>query len=354
VKYKLLGKSGLRVSEICLGTLAFGRRQSWGVPKEEAQKIFDSFVEAGGNFIDTADRYSEGNSEQFVGELIADEREKFVVATKYTLGTREGDVNASGNHRKNMVQSLDASLRRLRTDYVDLYWVHAWDFLTPIEEVMRALDDMVRAGKVLYVGISNAPAWVVAQANTQAELRGWTPFVGLQPEYSLVERSAERELLPMTQALGIGVVPWGTLGIGVLSDAYSGKSQSPATGKERLPQNDPKLNERNLSIAEEVGKIADDLGRTTAEVALNWVRQQDAGIVPIVGVENVAQLKSNLACLEFELTEEQLGRLDLVSKIELGTPYDFLAQEDTKERVYGGMFDSIDVQGRFTRSGWPL
>lgn len=352
MRYKLLGKSGLRVSELCLGTLAFGSKRGWGISKDEARKIFDLFVEAGGNFIDTANYYAEGNSEKYVGELVAGEREKFVLASKYTLDTRTGDVNASGNQRKNMVQSLEASLRHLGTDYLDLYWVHAWDFITPIEEVMRALDDMVRAGKVLYVGISNVPAWVVARANTLAELRGWMPFIGLQPEYSLVERTAEREMLPMARALDIGVVAWGSLGMGVLSGAYQTERQNFADGKRRLFEGHPKLSQKNLAIASEVEEVAADVGRTPAEVAINWVRQQGY-IVPIVGVENATQLGSNLACLEFELTEEQLRRLDAVSKIELGSPYSFLAQDDTTRRVYGGMFDSLDLGGELTRGGWP-
>jgi aryl-alcohol dehydrogenase-like predicted oxidoreductase len=200
MRYKLLGKSGLRVSELALGTMTFGEEWGWGASKEESRHIFEAYVAAGGNFIDTANRYTEGTSEKFVGEFVAPERDKFVVATKYTLFMRRNDPNAAGNQRKNMVQSLEASLKRLGTDYVDLYWVHAWDFMTPVEEVLRALDDMVRAGKILYVGISDTPAWVVSQANMLAELRGWTRFVGLQLPYSLIERTPERELLPMACA----------------------------------------------------------------------------------------------------------------------------------------------------------
>lgn len=180
MRYKLLGRSGLRVSELCLGAMTFGQDWGWGASKDEARHIFDAFVESGGNFIDTANYYTNGTSERFLGEMIRSERDRFVVATKYTLGMRERDPNASGNHRKNLAQSLEASLERLGTDYIDLYWVHAWDSLTPIDEVMRALDDQVRAGKVLYVGISDVPAWIVSQANTMAELRGWSPFAGLR------------------------------------------------------------------------------------------------------------------------------------------------------------------------------
>ena len=209
MRYKLLGKSGLRVSELALGTMTFGEEWGWGASKEECHKMFDAYAHAGGNFIDTANRYTEGTAERIVGELIAADRAHFVLASKYTLKMRNGDPNYCGNHRKNMVQSLEASLKRLHTDYLDMFWVHAWDFLTPVEEVMRGLDDLVRAGKVLYIGISDTPAWVVAQANTLADLRGWTSFIGIQAQYSLIERTPERELLPMARALGYRRAPLG-------------------------------------------------------------------------------------------------------------------------------------------------
>src|SRR5262245_4943553 len=212
MRYKLLGNSGLRVSELCLGGMTLGEDWGWGASHAEAKAIFDAFTAAGGNFIDTANIYTNGTSERFLRELIAAERDHFVVATKYMGSMRRGDPNAGGSQRKNLVQSLDASLKRLGTDRIDLYWVHLWDFLTPVDEVMRALDDQVCAGKVLYVGVSDAPAWIVAQANTLASCRGWTPFVGLQVEYSLIERTVERELLPMAQSLGIGVTAWSPLG----------------------------------------------------------------------------------------------------------------------------------------------
>ena len=217
MKYKLLGRSGLRVSELALGTMTFGETWGWGASKKVSQQLFDTYAEAGGNFIDTANRYTDGTAEEYVGDFIAADRDHFVVATKYTLFDREGDPNFSGNHRKNMVRSLEASLRRLKTDYVDLFYVHAWDFTTPVEEVMRSLDDLVRAGKVLYVAISDTPAWIVAQANTLADLRGWSPFVGLQLRYSLIDRAAERDLLPMARALDLGVLAWSVLGAGVLT-----------------------------------------------------------------------------------------------------------------------------------------
>ena len=242
MRYKLLGRSGLRVSELCLGTMTFGEDWGWGSSKDVSRKIFDAFAGAGGNFLDTADGYTNGTSEKMVGEFVASERGRWVVATKYSFNQRPGDPNAGGNHRKNMVQALEGSLRRLKTDYVDLYWVHAWDGLTPVDELMRALDDVVRAGKVLYVGVSDTPAWVVSRANTLADCRGWSPFVALQIEYSLVERTPERDLLPMARALDLAVTPWSPLGGGVLSGKYTGKAATPEQGRLASFQIGDKLN----------------------------------------------------------------------------------------------------------------
>jgi aryl-alcohol dehydrogenase-like predicted oxidoreductase len=368
VKCQLLGKSGLRVSELCLGAMTFGEEWGWGASKEECHKIFNAYVDAGGNFIDTANKYTEGTSEKYIGEFIAADRDRFVLATKYTSNTRRGDPNAGGNHRKNMIQSLEASLKRLNTDYIDLYWVHAWDPLTPIEEMMRALDDMVRAGKILYIGVSDAPAWIVSQANTLANLKGWTEFTGLQIEYSLIERTPERELLPMADALNIGVTAWSPLGGGVLTGKYNKSnkeeekqqrntsSSSPTVvaqeGNSRLEvQNEfanRVLNDRNMLIAQKVSKIAKEVGCSAAQVALNWVRQQNImsptgknKIIPIIGARKETQIKDNLACLESELTTEQMQRLNEVSKIELGFPHDFLNSEMIKDIIYGGTYSLI-------------
>src|SRR5271157_4406228 len=226
MNYQLLGRSGLRVSDLCLGTMTFGEDWGWGAAKDEARKIYDIYREAGGNFIDTANIYTNGSSEKLVGEFIASHREEVVLATKYTnaatgfSGQPGTDANAGGNQRKNMVQAVEASLRRLGTDYIDLYWLHIWDQLTPVEEVMRGFDDLVRAGKVLYVGISDAPAWVVAKSNTLAELRGWTRYVGLQIEYSLLERTVERELIPMAKDQQMTVLAWSPLRGGALTGKY--------------------------------------------------------------------------------------------------------------------------------------
>src|SRR6266581_6167079 len=238
MNYRLLGKSGLRVSEFCLGTMTFGEDWGWGSSKDDAKKIYDAFREAGGNFIDTANVYTSGTSETLLGEFLHGHRGEVVLATKYSNAAPGTDPNAAGNHRKSMVQAVEASLKRLQTDYIDLYWVHIWDQITPVEEVMRGLDDLVRQGKVLYVGISDAPAWWIAQANTLASLRGWSPFVGLQIEYSLIERTVERELIPMAKALNIGVTAWSPLAGGVLTGKYHGHASSEASAEPGRMSND--------------------------------------------------------------------------------------------------------------------
>lgn len=339
MRYKLLGKSGLRVSELALGTMTFGEEWGWGASKEESRKIFDTYAEAGGNFIDTANRYTEGTSEKWVGEFIQSDREHFVLASKYTLVTRQGDPNASGNHRKNLVQALGASLKRLGTDYLDLYWLHAWDFTTPIEEVLRALDDQVRAGHILHIGISDTPAWVVSRANAIAELRGWTPFTALQIEYSLIERTPERDLLPMARALDIAVTPWAPLAGGLLTGKYTANQGGE---DKRLKEGSGRLAERNVAIARVVDEIAGELGRPPSQVALGWVRQQAGTMVPIVGARRAAQLKENLGALEFTLSGEHLARLSEASRIELGFPHAFLQSPGVQNVLYSGIREQID------------
>jgi aryl-alcohol dehydrogenase-like predicted oxidoreductase len=342
MRYKLLGKSGLRVSEICLGAMTFGEEWGWGSSKDESRKIFEAFTEAGGNFIDTADGYTDGTSEKMVGEFISKQRERFVVATKYSFNARPGDPNAGGNHRKNMVQALEGSLKRLGTDHVDLYWLHAWDSLTPIEEVMRAFDDMVRAGKVLYIGISDMPAWIISQANTLAELRGWTPFVGLQIEYSLIERTVERELIPMAEAMEIGITAWSPLAGGLLSGKYSKSNAAKKSEVGRLEKTQfVQLSDRNLMIGDAVVEVAKKMGQTPSQVALNWVRQRH-NTIPIIGARKVSQVKDNMACLDFTLPGEFMQRLDEASKIELGFPHDFLAKKAVSDFLHGGTLDLID------------
>lgn len=338
MRYKLLGKSGLRVSELVLGTMTFGEDWGWGASPEVSREIFDAYAHAGGNFIDTANRYTNGSSEKIVGDLVAADREHFVLATKYTLMTRAGDPNAAGNQRKNMVQALEASLKRLKTDYLDVYWVHAWDFMTPVEEVMRGLDDLVRAGKVLYVGISDAPAWVVSQANMLADWRGWSRFVGLQIRYSLADRAAERELLPMARTLDIGVTAWSVLGAGVLTGKYRRSEGEKVSGRAA----NWSLPERHYAIGEAVANMAEEIGCSPSQVAINWVRQQPGVILPLLGASKRSQIEDNLACLNFSLNEEQLQRLNEISQIELGFPHDFLASPEIQQIVYAGTRPQID------------
>ena len=337
--YRLLGASGLRVSEICLGTMGFGQEWTWGASREESRKVFDAYAAAGGNFIDTANRYTDGTSERFVGEFVGSERERFVVATKYTLSTRSDDPNAGGNHRKNLVQSLEASLRRLKMEYVDLLYLHAWDFLTPVEEVMRGLDDLVRQGKVLYAGISDTPAWVVSRANTIAELRGWTRFVGLQIEYSLLQRTVERELLPMAAGLDLGVVAWAPLAGGALTGKYLDHGGGPRPG--RLGPESIRLNERNTRITREVVAVAREIGCSPSQVAIRWLMQQRQCVIPIVGATREIQIRDCLAAGSILLDDAHMKRLAEVSVVELGFPHDFLSSDPIRGIVFGGTRDRI-------------
>jgi aryl-alcohol dehydrogenase-like predicted oxidoreductase len=343
MRYKLLGPSGLRVSEICLGTMSFGDAWGFGADEKESHRILAAFAEAGGNFIDTANKYHEGQSEEIVGSFIRDERDRWVVATKYTLATCAGDPNAAGNSRKNMRQSVEASLRRLRTDYLDVLWVHAWDYCTPVEEVLRGLDDLVRAGKVNYVALSDAPAWIASQANTLAAVRGWSPFVALQVQHSLIERTAERELLPVADAFGLSVLAWAPLGGGVLTGKYTrGSSQTPGDSK-RAADNQGRLTDTSLEIARQVDSVADELGTTSARVALAWVRQRAQRIIPVVGTRTLDQLEDILRSLEVQLASDQWSRLDKVSQVELGFPYSLLSDRVLGQMVYGDLEPQIDL-----------
>jgi aryl-alcohol dehydrogenase-like predicted oxidoreductase len=324
--------------------MTFGEDWGWGSPKDEAQKVYNAFRESGGNFIDTANVYTNGTSEAFLGEFLKGHRASMVLATKYTNATPGTDPNAGGNHRKNMMQAVEASLKRLETDYIDLYWVHIWDRITPVEEVMRGLDDLVRQGKVLYVGISDAPAWWIAQANTLASLRGWSPFVGLQIEYNLVERTVERELIPMAKALSLGVTAWSPLAGGVLTGKYHGGG-SAETGrlsshmmKQFMPDE-----QRTARIIKAVKTVADQTGRSMAQVALAWLRSRPAPVIPIIGARKLSQFQDNLASIDLSLSTEQLKMLDEASRIELGFPHEFYAKEMVVSLIYGGMADQIVV-----------
>ncbi len=333
MRYRTLGTSGLRVSELILGAMTFGEAGGVGAPPEECRRILDLYADAGGNTVDTAVNYRDGASEEILGELLAGRRESFVVGTKYTVSRDRDDPNAAGNARKNLRASLETSLRRLRTDYVDVYWVHMWDAATPIEETMRALDDAVRAGKVLYVGVSDAPAWVVARANTLAAWHDWSAFIGLQVPYSLLQRDVERELLPMAESLGLGIAAWSPLAGGILSGKYAAAAGDGAnsTGNTRLSA--ASISERDRAVAQAVRVAANDLGATPSQVAIAWTRARSAAIHPILGARRVEQLRDNLGALDMALPPELVARLDAATGFEVGFPTDFIAQ--TSPWVFG-------------------
>src|SRR5258706_2059554 len=310
MKYRLLGNSGLRVSEAALGTMTFGDDWGWGAAKDESRKVYDAFRQAGGNFIDTANCYTSGTSESFLGEFMKDHRQSVVLATKYTMSAPGTDPNAAGNQRKSMMQAVEASLKRLQTDYIDLYWVHMWDQITPVEEVMRGLDDLVRAGKVLYTGISDAPAWWIAQANTLAHLRGWSPFVGLQIEYNLIERTVERKLIPMAKALNIGVTAWSPLAGGILTGKYHGHASSEESAEPGRMRSDMAKGwmaerEHTERILAALKSVSGETGSSMAKVALAWLRYRPMPLIPIIRARKLSQCQANLAMFDLILSRDQ-------------------------------------------------
>lgn len=321
MRYKLLGRSGLRVSELCLGCGTFGT--NWGTigaDRDESQKIFNAFTEAGGNFIDTSNRYQESQSEQFLGEFIHPNRDRLVIATKFSLfdGFADpNDPNGSGNHRKNLFRSVEGSLKRLNTDYIDLLWVHIQDHTTPVDEIMRSLDDLVRQGKVLYIGISNFPAWWIARANTMADYQGWSPFIATQVEWSLVERSCEPEFLPLASELDIGLVCWSALAGGLVTGKYNQGSLE-SNQLYRLAEHVDSTKQvfwteatkRNLAIMDKVLNIASEIDRTPAQIALRWLMQQQVVTIPIFAVRTLAQVKENLGACDFTLNPEQMQKIE--------------------------------------------
>lgn len=340
--YRLLGRSGLRVSPMVLGTMTFGTDWGWGADREEAHRIFDAYVDRGGNFIDSANNYTNGTAEQFVGEFAADKRERLTIATKYSATTRPEDPNSGGNHRKSMVRSVEDSLARLQTDYIDLLYLHIWDGTTPVDEVLRAMDDLVRAGKVLYVGISDTPAWQVSRMQAIADLRGWSPLVALQIEYNLIERTGERDLIPMASEMGLGVILWSPLGKGVLTGKYTSRDLDhggDSAGVEGTRKSGGAMNghltERSLAIAEVVKTVATELGRTPAQVALAWTLLNDSVTAPIIGARTLSQLEDNLGALEVELPDDACARLEQASTVALGFPHDVLSQPSTQAAVFG-------------------
>lgn len=341
-QYRLLGRSGLRVSPLALGTMTFGSDWGWGADDAEAGRIFDAYVDRGGNFIDTAVNYTNGSAEKILGSLIKDKRERIVLSTKFTMAREQGNPNSGGNHRFNLVRSVEASLRQLDTDRIDLLHVHAWDFTTTPEEMMRALDDLVRAGKILYVAICNTPAWGVAQMQTIADLRGWSPFVALQIEYSLVERSVEHELIPMAQVLGLGVLPWSPLGGGILTGKYSRADLSDENAggvsptRKGVIASTGHLNEHALDIADVVGEIAGELVASRSQVALAWTLLNPAVVSPIMGARTLTQAEDNFGALDIKFSEAQIDRLDQISALAPIFPARFIARPMAQQLIFGG------------------
>lgn len=337
MKYRLLGSSALRVSEVALGTMTFGEKWGWGAPLDESRRMLDLFVDRGGNFVDTASNYTDGESEEQLGELLSGRRDRIVLASKYTLTSRPDDPNAGGNHRKNLVQTVEQSLQRLHTDRIDLLWMHMWDGITPIDEVVRALDDLVSAGKVLAIGISDTPAWVVSRAIAIAELRGWARPTAIQLPYSLSGRDAERELLPMASGLGLGVLVWGVLDGGVLTGKYSGSEGGPRRYGEHSP------GERHARLAALVRETAAACDASPAQVCIAWVLAQRrlANVIPILGARTATQLADNLAALDVVLPPDQLARLEEASAIKLGFPSTFLADDEVVHLIFGTTRDLI-------------
>jgi len=337
MKYKLLGRSGLKVSELCLGTMGFGTEGGWGADRATSFDILDAYADAGGNFLDTANVYKLGTSEKITGDYLGmHDRDYFVVATKYTLKDNTTNPNASGNNRKNMMRSVEESLKRLKTDFIDVLYLHIWDDITPIDEVLRGLDDLIRQGKINYAAISDTPAWMVAKGNTLAELMGWSQFIALQVEYSLIQRTPERELIPMAKHFGMTVTPWAPLAGGALTGKYlRGES-----GRVKAESNRRDANSER--ITREVMAIADEFQVEPAHVALAWMMQQNFSCIPIVGATKVDQLKQNLKAAGVTLSDDQKKRLDDVSKIPLGFPGDFFKEDAVKNNSFGGFYDKVE------------
>lgn len=337
MRLRLLGPSGLRVSELCLGTMTFGEDWGWGASREVSHQIFDAFAEAGGNFIDTANNYTNGTSESIVGECIHSDRERFVVATKYTLRVQTGnqnDVNLGGNSRRSLLRSVEKSLKRLNTDYIDLLYLHMWDYTTPVEEVLLTAHQLVLQGKILYFAFSDTPAWVIATALARAEQHGWPRPVGVQIPWSILDRGVEREVLPMARANGLAVMPWGLLESGTLT----GKYNTP----DGAPRRQTAASEKELAAGTAVAGLAQSLGRSPAQVAINWVRQQPGNIIPILGARSVAQLQDNLGALDFRLNDEQMDRLAQVAGFSAGFPNGFLHSHHVRGLIFGETFARLD------------
>lgn len=343
MRYRIFGRNtGLRVAELALGTGNFGTGWGHGAERDEARRIFDGYAAAGGNFIDTANNYQAGQSEQLVGEFIAGERNNFVLATKYTLGVDAGDgLLQTGNSRKNLIRSVEASLRRLQTDRIDLLWAHMDDGLTPLEEILRGFDDLVRNGKILYAGLSNFPAWKVARAHTLGELRGYAPLAGIQFEYSLVERTADRELMPMAESLGLAATLWSPLGGGFLTGKYRSSSDGRLTGLGMLVHTEKSL--RETALLDTLLAVAKEQGRSPTEVAIAWLLhaagRSTTALIPILGSRTRDQLDMTLQALDVQLSADQVSRLEAVSVVSPGVPHQQL--RDSVARFMGGTADLL-------------
>lgn len=330
-EYTTLGRSGLRVSPLCLGTMTFGTEWGWGAEESVSRSLLNGYLEAGGNFIDTADGYTGGKSEEMLGKFISEQkiRDRVVLATKFTFSADPKNPNAGGNGRKNIHRALEGSLRRLQTDYVDLYWLHAWDTITPVEEVVSTLNDLVRQGKILHYGFSDTPAWYVARAQTLAEQQGKEPLVALQLEYSLVQRNIEREHIPAAQQLGLAVCPWSPLASGFLSGKYR-REGSGGVGDGRLEKvkdsDNPtlkKFTDQNWRILDELLAVGKEIGRPPAQIALNWVATQPGITSTILGASKLSQLEDNLKAIEFTIPAELRKRLDEIGAPASIHPYEF-------------------------------
>lgn len=333
MQYQLLGRSGLKVSSLCLGTMGFGTENGWGADQPTSRKIFETFSEAGGNFLDTANVYTRGTSEKWVGDFVKGRRDGYVIATKYSLVEDPKDPNGSGNNRKTLMRTVEASLKRLDTGFIDLLYLHIWDDLTPVDEVLRGLDDLVSQGKVLYLGISDTPAWVISKANTLAELMGWSRFITLQVEYSLLQRSPERELIPMARHFGMTLVPWAPLAGGALTGKYL------LGGSGRIKPESIRRSPRAEQLTRTIMEIARELGVRPASVALQWTRQQGIPCVPITGATRPEQISENLEFLQVFLNADQLLRLDQANPLDLGFPQAFFREEGVRRNLYGA-FDA--------------
>jgi aryl-alcohol dehydrogenase-like predicted oxidoreductase len=342
---RILGPSGLRVSRLCLGTATFGNAE-WGCDTAESDRILGRYLELGGNFLDTANKYADGNSETTLGRVLAGRRDQLVLGTKFTATMNDADPNSAGNHRKNLTASLNASLRRLRTEYIDVLWVHAWDGVTPIDELMRALDDQIRAGKVLSAGISNAPSWMVAHANAVAGVRGSSPLCAVQSEYSLLERGAERELLPMCGYLGLAFLAWAPIAQGRLTGKYPRDGQ----GQGRLTPDEARMPARRHAIVAETVAVAAELGCSPATVALTWILRHRPEAIPVIGARTLGQLEANLACLGQALPADHLARLTAISAGESGSPAAFLRSAPGRDFMWGG---AATVPPRLTQAAEP-